>query len=277
MSSMADFELTPPLFAILSSLIEERVGLCYTLEDREILESKVSSRVLELGFGTLLDYYYFLRYDSESEREFVALVNALVVNETFFFREFTPLSVLVTEFVVPRVRAGQRPRIWCAACSTGEEPLTLAMLLEQHGVLDQVELIASDISTAALAKAQSGEYSRRSLRQVAAPELAAKWLSVRENSVAILPPLRAAVIWRQINLMDQAAIATIGSVDFIVCRNVLIYFRDGTAARVVNTLASQLLPGGILLVGISESLMRYGTSLSCEEVAGVFMYRKAGA
>jgi chemotaxis protein methyltransferase CheR len=274
---MADFELTPPLFAILSSLIEERVGLCYTLQDRDILASKISSRAIERGFGTLLDYYYFLRYDPESEPELTALVNALVVNETFFFREFTPLSVLVTEFVAPRVRSGRRPRIWCAACSTGEEPLTLAMLLEQHGLLDDVELIASDVSSAALAKARAGEYSRRSLRQVAAPELAAKWLRARESGVAVLPQLREAVSWRQLNLMDQAAIATIGAVDLIVCRNVLIYFRDETAARVVNMLASQLLPGGVLLVGISESLMRYSTSLTCEEVAGVFLYRKAGA
>jgi chemotaxis protein methyltransferase CheR len=277
MSSMPDFELTPPLFAILSSLIEERAGLCYTLQDREILASKISSRATERGFGTLLDYYYFLRYDPESEPELTALINALVVNETFFFREFTPLSVLVTELVAPRVRSGQRARIWCAACSTGEEPLTLAMLLEQHGLLDDVELIASDISSAALAKARAGEYGRRSLRQVAAPELAAKWLTVRESGVTIAPQLRAAVSWRQINLMDHAAIATIGAVDFIVCRNVLIYFRDSTAASVVNALAGQLPTGGVLLVGISESLMRYGTLLSCEEVAGVFLYRRGRA
>lgn len=277
MSSMADLELTPPLFAILSSLIEERVGLCYTLQDRDILASKLSTRALELGFGTLLDYYYFLRYDAECEREFAALVNALVVNETFFFREFTPLSVLVTEFVAPRVRSGLRPRIWCAACSTGEEPLTLAMVLEKHDLLDKVELIASDISSAALAKARAGVYGRRSLRQVPAPELAAKWLSVADKDISTAPALRAAVSWRQINLMDRAARETIGAVDIILCRNVLIYFRDETAARVVNELASQLLPGGVLLVGISESLMRYGTSLSCEEVAGVFLYRKAAA
>jgi chemotaxis protein methyltransferase CheR len=272
---MPDLELTSPLFSILSSLIEERVGLCYTLQDREILASKVSARALELGFGTLLDYYYFLRYDPDSEREFAALVNTLVVNETFFFREFAPLSVLVTEFVAPLVRAGKRPRIWCAACSTGEEPLTLAMLLEQHGLLAQVELIASDISTVALARAQSGEHNRRSVRQVAAPDLAAKWLTVGEKSVTVRRELREAVRWRQLNLLDRAAIAEIGAVDVILCRNVLIYFRDEMAARVVNGLASQLLPGGILLVGISESLMRYGTSLSCEEVAGVFLYRKA--
>lgn len=272
---MNELELTPPLFAILSSLIEERTGLCYTLQDQELLISKLSPRVLELGFGSFFDYYHYLRYDPESERELTALINALVVNETYFFREFTPLSVLVSEFVAPRARAGQRVRIWCAACSTGEEPLTLAMLLAQHDVLDKVDLIASDISTAALAKARSGEYNRRSLRQVPAPHLVARWLTVRERSIAIDPALVAAIQWQQLNLMDTQAIEALGPLDWILCRNVLIYFRDETAARVVNRMSQQLRPGGVLLVGVSESLMRFGTELSCEEHAGVFSYRKA--
>jgi chemotaxis protein methyltransferase CheR len=271
---MADPQLTPPLFAIFSSLIEERVGLCYTLQDVEILESKLSTRALELGFASLLDYYYFLRYDAGSELEFEALVNTLVVNETFFFREFAPLRLLVTELVAPLVRAGRLPRIWCAACSTGEEPLTLAMLLEQNGLLDKVELIASDVSSNALNRARSGEYSRRSLRQVAAPELADKWLVVREQGVSVKPALLAAVSFRQLNLLDAGAIAALGLVDFILCRNVLIYFRDATAIRVVDQLARQLRPGGVLVIGISESLLRFGTALTCEENAGVFLYRK---
>src|SRR5262245_39642250 len=147
---MDDLELTPPVFAILSALIEERIGLTYTLQDRELLASKVSARAAELGFGSLLDYYYYLRYDATSDTEFTALVNALVVNETFFFREFAALSVMVVELLAPRVRAGQTPRVWCAACSTGEEPISLAMLLEQHGLLGRVEIVATDISSNAL-------------------------------------------------------------------------------------------------------------------------------
>jgi chemotaxis protein methyltransferase CheR len=271
---MPDLALTPPLFAIFSSLIEERVGLCYTLQDETVLASKLSMRALERGFSSLLDYYYFLRYDAGSESEFEALVNALVVNETFFFREFTPLSVLVSDFVAPLVAAGKTVRIWCAACSTGEEPLTIAMLLERHGLLGSVELIASDVSSTVLAKARSGQYGRRSLRVVPAQELCDKWLTVHEHSVKVDPTLGRAVSWRQLNLLDQAAVRAIGPVDFIVCRNVLIYFRDVTASRVVSTLADQLRPGGALLVGISESLLRFGTSLACEESAGIFLYRK---
>lgn len=274
---MADLELSPPLFAILSSLIEERTGLCYSLQDQEILASKLSLRALELGFSSLLDYYYFLRYDAGSDDEFAGLINTLVVNETFFFRELSSLSVVVTELIAPLVRAGQRPRIWCAACSTGEEPLTLAMLLDQHQVLGQVELVATDISSNALARAKSGEYGRRSLRHMAAPALIAKWLTVRERAVSVAPALREAIAWGQLNLIDDAAITALGSFDLILCRNVLIYFSEETTARVVRSLGERLRPSGVLLVGVSESLMRFGTSLICEEIAGTFLYRKAAS
>jgi chemotaxis protein methyltransferase CheR len=274
---MANLELTPPVFAILSSLIEERVGLSYTLQDQQLLASKVGLRAMELGFDSLLDYYYFLRYDADSERELEALVNTLVVNETFFFREFAPLVVMVTQFVAPLVAAGHRPRIWCAACSTGEEPLTIAMLLEQHGLLEQVELLASDVSTNALGRAQSGQHGRRSLRQVPAPELVDKWLQVQENSITSHPRLHQAIQWKRLNLLDEASIRELGRFDVIVCRNVLIYFKDAVAGQVVNTLANQLRTSGVLLVGISESLMRFGTALNCEEHDGVFLYRKAAS
>jgi chemotaxis protein methyltransferase CheR len=274
---MNDLELTPPLFAILSSLIEERVGLCYTLQDQELLAAKLSPRVLELGFGSFLDYYHYLRYDPESEREFAGMVNALVVNETYFFREFVPLSVMVTDFIAPLVQAGGRPRVWCAACSTGEEPLTLAMLLAQHGLLGKVELLATDISSSALARARSGEFGRRSLRQVPAPHLAARWLTVGERSIKIDPALIETIRWKQLNLIDASAIEALGPLDWILCRNVLIYFRDTTAAQVVNQMSQRLRPGGVLLVGVSESLLRFGSGLICEEHAGVFSYRKAPA
>jgi chemotaxis protein methyltransferase CheR len=183
---MSDLPLSP-IFSILSSLIEDRVGLCYGNADRDLLALRLSERAVKTGFDSLLDYYYFLRYDPESEVEFEALVNSLVVNETFFFRELAPLEVLVSQVVAPLAQAGKTPRIWCAACSTGPEPLTIAMLLAEHGLLGKVDLIASDISTAALDRARTGEHGRRSLRGELVPALAAKWLDVRENAV-LAPP-----------------------------------------------------------------------------------------
>lgn len=271
---MPTLELTPQLFAILSALIEERVGLSYTPTDQTLLASKVASRASEAGFESLLDYYYFLRYDPNSEREFEALVNALVVNETFFFREFAPLQLVVTQFLQPIVNSGHTARVWCAACSTGEEPLSLAMLLEQHGMLSRVELVASDVSTAALERARTGRYARRSLRHVPAPELASKWLTLDDDGIRVASELSTSIDWRQVNLFDSARVRALGSFDVILCRNVLIYFRDQLVSQLVQSLAERLNAGGALFVGVSESLMRFGSALECEERAGVFLYRK---
>ena len=131
---MPSLPLSPPVFAILSAIIEERIGLHYSLAERELLAEKISPRAQEAGFDSLLDYYYFLRYDPRGSQEMEALTEELVVNETYFFREFDQLRVLVDQVVAPQVAAGRRVRIWSAACATGEEPVTVAMLLHPRSV-----------------------------------------------------------------------------------------------------------------------------------------------
>jgi chemotaxis protein methyltransferase CheR len=271
---MSELRLTPQAFAILSALVEETSGLSYTLADKEIFESKVCARALDAGFESVLDYYYFLRYDQGARAELDALIEALVVHETFFFRELQPLRVMVGQFVLPLIKSGGRPRIWCAASSTGEEPLTIAMLLAAEGVLDKVELIASDISARVLARARKGEYSPRTLRRAPIPPFATPFMQVSDQGVSVSASLREAVQWRRLNLTNREHVQSVGKVDVILCRNVLIYFRDEVAHRVVEHLTQQLVPGGVLFVGVSESLMRFGTALHCEEHSGAFTYRK---
>src|SRR5687767_9348066 len=116
--AVAALPLRPQVFAILSALIEERSGLHYDLTDADMIADKLSIRAIEAGFDSLLDYYYYLRYDDASQGELDALLDALVVNETYFFRELDSLKRMVSDFVEPAVLAGRRPRVWCAACST---------------------------------------------------------------------------------------------------------------------------------------------------------------
>jgi chemotaxis protein methyltransferase CheR len=272
---MTDVSMTPQVFAILSSLVEERLGLFYALADKPLFENKISSRLLELGFDSALDYYYYLRYDDANGVELEALSETLVVNETFFFREFEPLQTVLTRFVVPVIEAGMRPRIWCAACSTGEEPATIAIWLAERGLLDAVELIASDISAAALTLARAGRYRSRSLRQIPSGVEPSRWIEASGGTLQLNSKIRDAIQWRKLNLLDDAAVQTLGTLDVVLCRNLLIYFRDDVVRRVVEQLTDRLKPGGVLLVGVSESLMRFGTRLACEEHDGVFVYRKA--
>ena len=264
----------PALFGVMSALIQERTGIHYEESDKDLLVPKIMTRVVEAGFESPLDYYYYLRYDDATRREFDALVETLVVCETYFFREIQQLRVLSDEVIAPRVERGERPRIWCAAAATGEEPLTLAMLLAEKGILDRVEIVASDISTKALQRAKEGMYGPRSFRTLDVTTKT-RWFDTSNELPVVSPELRAAIDWRRVNLVDEAQVLVLGKFDSIVCRNVLIYFDDVTVQRVAATLTRALRDQGRLVVGASESLMRFGTLLTCEERAGTFFYHKA--
>lgn len=265
---------SPQLFAILSALVEDRVGLHYGPGEREVFLEKVRTRAQEVGFDSLLDYYYRLRYDDPDGAELHALTEALVVCETYFFRELSPLTVAIEEIIGPRVEAGERARIWSAACATGEEPLTAAMLLAHHGWLDRVELVATDISRRALDRARAGRFSRRALRGPVPAALATRWLRERDSGLECDRALIDAVTWSRLNLIDAAAVRQLGAFDLILCRNVLIYFSDDVATRVAASLAGALRPRGNLLVGVSESLLRFATPLECHERRGTFLYAR---
>jgi chemotaxis protein methyltransferase CheR len=265
--------LSPQVFSILSALVAEHAGLHFGVEHMSVFAEKAGGRAIEAGFESLLDYYYYLRYDPGGPAELDALVEALVVNETYLFRELNALQTMVTDFILPVVTEGRRPRIWCAASSTGEEPHTVAMLLAAQGVLAEVDFIASDVSVQALERARSGRFSRRAIRQKI-PSFAERWLDVTEQGVAISPRLTKAIEWRRINLMDDATVASLGLFEVVLCRNVLIYFSDMTTRRIIDRLSGVLRPNGALFVGISESLLRFGSPLICEERNGVFLYKK---
>ena len=202
------------------------------------------------------------------------MIDALLVHETSFFRELAPLVELVDHHLVPICKQ-RRARVWSAACASGEEPYTLAMLLHDRGVLDDVEIIGTDISAQVLARAASGRHGRRALRDGHPKDLAGRYLDPTQHGISVAANIRAAVRLDRVNLLDGAAIARLGTFDAIICRNVLIYFRDRSVVTVVDCLASALRPGGLLLVGVSESLLRFGTSLVCEERGGSFFYRSA--
>ena len=267
--------LSPQVFAIMSHLIEERTGLHYAPTERDLLAERISSRAVELGLDSLLDYYYYLRYGDEGQSETDVLVDLLVVNETYFFREIDQLRAFV-ERLLPRVLAQQdRARVWCAASSSGEEPLTLAMLLEERGLLGRVDIVASDISARVLARAKEGVYRERSCRVLTPDRRAAHFVQHDEaDAVRVRRELVRAVRFERVNLFDFGRVGELGVFDAILCRNALIYFRDESVMRLITRFSESLVPRGVLMVGASESLLRFGTLFECEEHGGAFFYRK---
>lgn len=277
-------ELSPQLFAILSSLVEERLGLHYGIEDMRVFSDKVFGAMNEAGFDRPLDYYYALRYDDPSGSQTEALAEALVVGETYFFRELDTLRGALVHVIEPAVRRRGRARIWSAGCATGEEPVTMAMLLQEAGLLQSCEIVATDVSNRALARARTGLYGARSLRALgkdAEPfvrSIADRWIARdagADGSVGrVARPIVDAIAYRRLNLLDEPAIGALGLFDLVLCRNVLIYFADETVHRVVTSFSRALAPRGRIIVGASESLLRFGTLLHCEERGGAFFYTK---
>lgn len=266
-------------FNILRDLIHERLGSFYQDSKRELLEDKLSSLVIERGFDSFLDYYYLLKYDSaEADNEWRQLMNALRVPETFFWREMDQIYALV-KFLVPDYFASnpQEPlRIWSAACSSGEEPLSIAMALNEAGWLERapIEIIASDISESAVNRAFQGVYRYYSLRNFPEP-LRAKYFQAEQDKWRIKSELVAKIQWHTANLISSTEIAPFASASVIFCRNVFIYFSEDMIRNTVRTFFEFMPTPAYLFVGASESLLKVTTDFDLQEIGGAFVYVKS--
>lgn len=264
-------------FSLLRDLIQERVGLFFENGKRDLLADKLSPRVLEVGLDSFLDYYYLLKYDPRAEEEWKQLINVLSVQETYFWREMDQIRSL-TETLLPeyvRKFPGEKICIWSAACATGEEPLTIAMALEEKGWFERVpiEIRASDASGAAVEKARRGLYRDRSFRNLP-EELKEKYFTPEGNLMRISPKIHSRISWDVVNLLDKEAVARKAGVPFIFCRNVFIYFSERTISRTVSLFRDYMADPGYLFVAASESLLRITDAFELEEIGGAFVYVK---
>jgi chemotaxis protein methyltransferase CheR len=185
------------------------------------------------------------------------------------------LSCAIQHIIAPAIAARRSARVWHAACATGEEPLSLAMLLADAGLLAQTSIIATDISERSLERARSADRGARSLRRMdlSLSRMAERWLFREGDRVRVSQALLDAVHFHRVNLLDENEVMALGKFDVVFCRNVLIYFRVLVVRRVATNLARAITPGGWLIIGASESLLRFGTLFRGEERGGVFLYR----
>ena len=270
--------LSDSTFTLLRDLIHERIGLFYENGKSDLLTDKLSPLVIERGFNSFLDYYYLLKYDAGAEQEWKRVMDALSVQETFFWREMDQIRALV-EVIVPQYFSTPRAqslRIWSAACATGEEPLTIAMALNERGWLDRapIEIYASDASAAAIERARRGIYRERSFRSLP-PTLREKYFSEMQDGSRVAPGLHARIKWATANLMEEGEVAAFATAPVIFCRNVFIYFSDDTIRKTVRLFAERMPVPGYLFVAASESLLRLTTQLQFQEVGGAFVYVKS--
>lgn len=258
---------------LLRDLVHERTGVYFESTRLDTLWQKLEPRLAARGSRTPLDYFYILKYDADSESEWLALLDALAVQETYFWRELDQIRALVDHVVPAWFQRSRAPlRIWSAACASGEEPYSIALALEEAGWGGHpIQLLASDASEAALAKAAAGFYRERSFRALP-PELRERYFEPREDGFQLRRAIADRVTFRWANLMQLEALPEARQVDVIFCRNVFIYFSAAAIRQVATAFARRLPAGGPLFIGTSESLLKLTTQFELEELGSAFVY-----
>lgn len=266
--------LTDEEFERFRLLVYEETGIHLRPSKRDLLVARLFQRLRQLGLESFTHYYNFLRAD-RSGRERMLFINRITTNKTSFFREPQHFEFLRRE-VIGAARH-RRLRLWSAACSSGEEPYSIAITArEEETETDpwDVRILASDIDTEVLEQAQAGVYVCEALADV--PEYRQRLHFLKgygdcEGLVQVRPEVRRMVEFRRINLIAPDWPLP-GPLDVIFCRNVLIYFDAPTQRRIVARLVRALKPEGYLFVGHSESLHSMRDLVVC---AGQAVYRPA--
>ena len=249
-------------FALFRDLIQRESGIFLSEAKKALVVGRLGRRLRELGLRSLAAYYRLLVEGDEQER--TRMLDCICTNETHFFREprqFEFLEQRVFPDWAARAAAGRprRIRAWSAACSTGEEPYSLAMTLLAHFPPSSgwtLEILASDLSTRALDQARAGLWSVDKAREIPERYLKAFMLrgtGAQEGVMKAGPEIRSLLRFQRVNL-NQDRYPVQGPFDLVFCRNVLIYFDVASKARVVHRLLDELAPGGYLFLGHAESL-----------------------
>lgn len=263
--------------ARIGQLLYRWTGMIFGQNKSYYIERRIADRMKRTGHSTVQAYLGFVG-SHLGERE--ALINAFTINETYFYREEHQLAALSRE-ILPKIIAERRPgdliRIWSMPCSTGEEAYSIALwLLENWPLVDayHIEIVGSDIDTAALAKAQEGHFTERSLSRLPADVRDSYFEIERGHHRRIIQDLRESVKFVPANVIDPTSTAGLGKFDVILCRNLLIYFDDTARLLAANTLYDCLNPGGYICLGHSESMGRISDRFELARLDDAIVYRR---
>jgi chemotaxis protein methyltransferase CheR len=271
-----EFAFSDDDFRSLSKLAYEETGIVLPESKRNLIYGRLSRRLRALGLTTFRDYRAYLGGDGGSA-EMQNFVNSISTNLTKFFRESHHFDHFRSAVVVPyaqaRGRSSRRLRVWSAGCSTGEEPYTIAVILQKEMAdiaRHDVRILATDIDTEVLGKAARGEYPANSVDDVPKVYRGFFLPSGRGGStIQLSEPIRSLIAFRQLNLLETWPFR--GPFDAIFCRNVMIYFDGPTKTALVERFVKALIPGGWLYIGHSESLLGSHAGL---KLMGRTIYRR---
>jgi chemotaxis protein methyltransferase CheR len=270
--------ITEDEFRRLADFLYRRTGMVFTETKRYYVERRISERIVATSSNSFANYFAYLR--SEVRDEVEHLINAFTVNETYFYREDHQLACLSADLLKERVatkRPGDTIRIWSVPCSTGEEPYSIAIwLLENWKDVDtyDIEILGSDIDTRVLEAAAEGTFGKRALMRLT-PQLIDRYFHrLDDERWQILDELRGSVRFSRVNLIETKETRPQGQFDVIFCRNVLIYFDDESRRIAAENLYDNLLPGGFICLGHTESMSRISPLFEVCRYSGAIVYRR---
>lgn len=267
-----EFHFSDEDFEQIRSLIYERAGISLSPVKRDMVYSRLARRLRALGMQRFGDYLRLLR-EGDDEEEWEAFTNSLTTNLTAFFREPHHFPILSEHLLR---EAGRPMTVWCSASSTGEEPYSLAMTaIEATGSMNPpVKIIASDIDTQVLQKAEAGVYALDRLEKMSEQRVKRFFLKgsgSRAGFAKVRPELQRLITFQRLNLLE-ASWPVKGPLDAIFCRNVMIYFDKPTQAKILKRFVPLLRSDGLLFVGHSESLLHVSDTF---QLLGRTVYRLA--
>ena len=256
-----------------------KTGIHFDEGKRYFVDKRLVDRIEATGCENFRAWFVVLRFEADGA-ELQHLVNAMTVNETYFFREAYQFDCLVNNLLdeaAARKKPGSRIRIWSIPSSTGEEPYSIAIyLLERWSKIEQydVEILSSDIDTAVLQSAQRGIYSQRSVAQLPHAYLRKYFTAHGDNEYRISRDLVSAVEFSRVNLSEPADTRRFRDIDIIFCRNLLIYFDDLSRRIAAEAMFDTLNPGGFICLGHSESMSRMSSLYTVRRFPDAMVYQK---
>jgi len=279
---VANQQMSLPDFLAMRDFIYAKTGIFFAESKQYFLENRLTRRLADVHLRTCREYLGLLQGPNGQE-ELKQLFIEIATTETSFWRN-PPQIEAFQRIVLPeaaaqaRARGANRLRIWSAACSSGEEPYTLAMICQEardtllKGM--QVEILATDISEKVMAQAREGVYGSYTLRNLTPAQLKQHFTPLSGDAYAVKPELKQLVTIKHVNLVDYPAYKTLGAFEVIFCRNVLIYFDEAVKVKVLRGFHQQLQAKGFLLVGHSESIHSFNIGFELMHFTKAMGYRK---
>lgn len=252
-------------FSLFIRKVKESTNIDLSLYKEAQMKRRLTTLRMKNGYTTFASFFDAMMKNKALFHEFL---DRMTINVSEFWRNANRWEILEQKFIPEMIRGSKRIKCWSAACSTGEEPYSLAMILANSGVLATSQIIASDLDDGALERAKQAIYIERSLRDVPKPYVQ-KYFTQDQQSFKVTEELKRTIEFKKQNLLSDPFDS---DYDLIICRNVMIYFTEEAKHLLYHKFAKALKPGGILFVGSTEQIFtpgQYGL-----ESAETFFYRK---